>query len=585
MLDLIVRGATVVDGTGAPGVQADIGVRDGRIVDRRPAVTRAPPHGSSTRPASSSARASSTRTPTTTPSCSGIRSRRRPTCTASRRSSAATAASGSPRCTTPTPTTRGACWPRSRACRSRALEQGVPWTWDSFGEYLAALDGQPRRERRVHARAHGAAPLRARRRGQPPRRDRRRARASCGAVLGDALGQGALGLVDRRARTCTATATATRCRRVAPTTPRSSRCARRRAAARARRSRASSTARATGSTTDELELLAADVGTRRPTAELEPARRRRRAIPAASTASMAASRHAREHRRPRGRAHHAGDRADEHELPQLLRAEPHAGLGPDPQRARCPSASSSCATRDTRRMMVARAEQRRSRHVPAPRRLRRLRHRRHLQRRQRGPERTCRARHRRRARRRRPVRHARRHRASPTTCARCCGRRAPDDDDAHWALRQQLWDDPDVFLGGSDAGAHLDRMCGGSYPTQFLADTLRGRRLVSLEWAVQRDDRACRPQLLGLRDRGASSPRAPSPTSSCSTPRRSAAAPATLVRDLPGGATRMTAASTGVARVFVNGVETVVDGEPTGALPGHRRCAPGATPTPSPRWG
>ena len=38
----------------------------------------------------------------------------------------------------------------------------------------------------------------------------------------------------------------------------------------------------------------------------------------------------------------------------------------------------------------------------------------------------------------------------------------------------------DVLIGGSDAGAHLDRMLGSPYPTRFLADTLRGRRLVSI---------------------------------------------------------------------------------------------------------
>ena len=41
-----------------------------------------------------------------------------------------------------------------------ALEAGLPWDWGSFGEYLARLDGQHRRERRLPGRALRAAPQR-----------------------------------------------------------------------------------------------------------------------------------------------------------------------------------------------------------------------------------------------------------------------------------------------------------------------------------------------------------------------------------------------------------------------------------------
>ncbi|HEV8295743.1 MAG TPA: amidohydrolase family protein [Acidimicrobiales bacterium] len=143
---------------------------------------------------------------------------------------------------------------------------------------------------------------------------------------------------------------------------------------------------------------------------------------------------------------------------------------------------------------------------------------------------------------------------------------APDDDDAHWALRRELWSRDDVLLGGSDAGAHLDRMCGGSYPTQFLADTIRGRRLVSLEWAVHALTGAP-ADLLGLRGRGHIEIGARADLV-VFDPQHVGAATATLAHDLPGGSPRMTAESTGVVRVFVNGVVTVTDGRPTGSLPG-----------------
>ena len=68
-------------------------------------------------------------------------------------------------------------------------------------------------------------------------------------------------------------------------------------------------------------------------------------------------------------------------------------------------------------------------------------------------------------------------------------------------MRAEAWDHPLVMIGGSDAGAHLDRMCGAPYTTSFLADTLRGRQLVSLERCVQLMTQVP-AQLFGLRDRG-----------------------------------------------------------------------------------
>ena len=40
-----------------------------------------------------------------------------------------------------------------------------------------------------------------------------------------------------------------------------------------------------------------------------------------------------------------------------------------------------------------------------------------------------------------------------------------DSDPKSWQMRAEAWDHPLVMIGGSDAGAHLDRMCGAPYTT------------------------------------------------------------------------------------------------------------------------
>ncbi|WP_433477009.1 N-acyl-D-amino-acid deacylase family protein [Spirillospora sp. CA-142024] len=142
----------------------------------------------------------------------------------------------------------------------------------------------------------------------------------------------------------------------------------------------------------------------------------------------------------------------------------------------------------------------------------------------------------------------------------------PDNDPASWRLRQVIWENEHVMLGGSDAGAHLDRMCGAPYTTRFLGDTLRGRRLVSLERAVQMITRDP-ARLFGLRGRGTLAEGGHADIV-LFDPATVGAENARLVHDLPGGGPRLTAGSTGVVRVLVGGVETVRDGAATGATPG-----------------
>jgi N-acyl-D-aspartate/D-glutamate deacylase len=145
--------------------------------------------------------------------------------------------------------------------------------------------------------------------------------------------------------------------------------------------------------------------------------------------------------------------------------------------------------------------------------------------------------------------------------------RPTDNDDASWQLRTEVWDDERAMLGGSDAGAHLDRMCGSSYTTRFLGDCLRGRKLVSLERAVHMITKAP-AELFGLRNRGVVAEGWAADLVAFD-PDTINAGHATLVNDLPGGTARLTADAEGVVRVWVNGVETVRDNTATGAIPGQ----------------
>ncbi len=136
-----------------------------------------------------------------------------------------------------------------------------------------------------------------------------------------------------------------------------------------------------------------------------------------------------------------------------------------------------------------------------------------------------------------------------------------------WVARADVWRDPRAVVGGSDAGAHLDVMCGAIYSTSLLGDGVRKRGLLGWEEAA-RLLAAVPAALYGLRDRGQigegwwADMVVIDPETVGHGPERTRA-------DLPGGASRLYAGADGIEHVLVNGTEVVRQGELTGELPGQ----------------
>jgi N-acyl-D-aspartate/D-glutamate deacylase len=136
-----------------------------------------------------------------------------------------------------------------------------------------------------------------------------------------------------------------------------------------------------------------------------------------------------------------------------------------------------------------------------------------------------------------------------------------------WKVRQDVWNDDRVVLGGSDAGAHVDLMCHANYPTVVLGEMVRERRVFTLERAVQKmtDEPA---RLYGLRGRGRVAEGWLADLV-VFDPDRIASEPARARNDLPGNGERLYAEGRGVVHLFVNGREVVADDQFTGDLGGR----------------
>jgi N-acyl-D-aspartate/D-glutamate deacylase len=135
-----------------------------------------------------------------------------------------------------------------------------------------------------------------------------------------------------------------------------------------------------------------------------------------------------------------------------------------------------------------------------------------------------------------------------------------------WKVRAEVWRDPRTVVGGSDAGAHLDMMCGAIYSTALLAHGVREEQVITVEEAVhQLTDVPAR--LYGLRERGRIAEGWAADLVLFDADRVGYGAERTRA-DLPGGASRLYAEAEGIESVFVNGTRIVDAGTFTGDTPG-----------------
>lgn len=145
---------------------------------------------------------------------------------------------------------------------------------------------------------------------------------------------------------------------------------------------------------------------------------------------------------------------------------------------------------------------------------------------------------------------------------------------------REMLTDPHTICGIGDAGAHVGTICDASYPTYLLThwtrDRTRGPQL-PIEHVVNKQTWRT-AQTYGLADRGLLAPGYRADLNVIDHEALSVGRPE-LVFDLPAGGKRLVQRPVGYRHTFVTGVETLADGELTGARPG--RLLRGPQPEPS----
>jgi len=132
--------------------------------------------------------------------------------------------------------------------------------------------------------------------------------------------------------------------------------------------------------------------------------------------------------------------------------------------------------------------------------------------------------------------------------------------------RREVYSHPNAFPMNSDAGAHLANECKTGEGTYFLRHWVLDEGAMSLEEGVRKLTSQA-AEWVGLPDRGVLAPGKVADIAVYDLDKIGALTKEEA-HDLPGGATRWVQRSTGVHHVWVNGVPTMLHGKDTGELPG-----------------
>ncbi|MBI5277618.1 MAG: amidohydrolase family protein [Burkholderiales bacterium] len=139
--------------------------------------------------------------------------------------------------------------------------------------------------------------------------------------------------------------------------------------------------------------------------------------------------------------------------------------------------------------------------------------------------------------------------------------------DGSLATLQKMLEHPNALFALGDAGAHVGTVCDASFSTFLLTHWVRGRGVFTLERAVEMLSQR-NARYLGLRDRGTLAPGQRADINVVD-PQRLALGRPHLVADLPAGGKRFVQHADGYVGTWVAGEAVVRDGAVTASRPGR----------------